>query len=275
MAQTAVVHQHQATVHASINNMQTREAAIANPTSQPTAPRPTSPTIPEATAASGPVEGNLQRGAYDMAVGWGPGHTSDNFDDPFSGVFSSLEIGSSKSWYGNDGRYHISETARGRYVWFWTFATLANFYVDVVVINGASCHARDSAGLVFRGDQIGNEGYLFGVTCGGQFHIGFKGGPNPGNAICSVSDVVTWNCSSLTTLHASEIIASGPGAMNRVAIYARDKNLDFYVNGNWVYRISTDDFANFLEGGFALYLGTFQELNAEASFEDFNLWSMP
>ena len=55
----------------------------------------------------------------------------------------------------------------------------------------------------------------------------------------------------------------------------RVRDLDFYVNGNWVYRISTDDFANFLEGGFALYLGTFQELNAEASFEDFNLWSMP
>jgi hypothetical protein len=210
-----------------------------------------------------------------MAADWGPGHTRDNFDDPISGDFPSQEIGSSKSWYGQDGYYHISDTARGRYVWFWTFPSLANFYVDVVVINGPNCHPRDSAGLVFRGNQMANEGYLFGVTCSGHFHVGFKGGPNPSNAICSASDPSTWNCSSLTALHETEYADSGPGAMNRVGVYARDKTLDFYINGHWVYRISTDDFANFPVGSFALYLGTFQADLAEAAYEDFNIWSVP
>ncbi len=274
MAQTAVVHQHQATINASLNNIQTSEASRPESTPRPTVVRPTSDRVPLEITATGPVEGSLVRASYDMAADWGPGHTTDNFDDQFTGVFSSHEIGSSKSWYGDDGRYHISDTARGRYVWFWTFATLADFYVDVVVINGDHCDERDSGGLVFRGDQMANEGYLFGVTCGGQFHVGFKGGPNPGNAICSVSDPSTWNCSSLTTLHASQYVDAGPGAMNRVAVYARGKTLDFYINGHWVYRISTDNFADFALGGFALYLGTFQEDNAEVSFEDFNLWSM-
>ena len=273
MAQTAVVHQHQATINASLNNIQTSEANRPESTPRPTTVRPTSVRIPIETTETAPIEGSLVRASYDLAADWGPGHTRDDFDDQLSGVFSSHEIGTSRSWYGDDGRYHISETSRGRYVWFWTFATLADFYVDVVVINGPYCDERDSGGLVFRGDQMANEGYLFGVTCGGQFHVGFKGGPNPGTAICSVVDTDTWNCSSLTTLHSSEYIDSGPGAMNRVGVYARDKIIDFYVNGHWVYRISTDNFANFPVGGYALYLGTYQADNAEVSFEDFNLWS--
>jgi hypothetical protein len=275
LAQTAVVHQHQATVHASLNNLQTRQAATTDTTPTPNDPAPTQGGTPIATPSNPSGEGSLERASFDLAADWGPGHMRDDFEDPNSALFSSHEIGTSRSWYGNQGRYHISEEKRGRYVWFWTFATLANFYVDVVVINGPQCDTRDSGGLVFRGDQMANEGYLFGVTCGGQFHIGFKGGPNPGNAICSVSDLITWNCSSLTTLHDSDFIASGPGAMNRVGVYARGETLDFYVNGHWVYRISTADFANFPIGGFALYLGTFQEVNAEVSFDDFSLWSMP
>lgn len=275
LAQTAVVHQQQATVHASLNNLQTQQATTIDSTPTPNDPAPTQGETPIATPPNPSGEGSLERASFDIAADWGPGHMHDDFEDPASALFSSHEIGTSRSWYGNDGRYHISEQKRGRYVWFWTFATLANFYVDVVVINGPQCENRDSGGLVFRGDQMANEGYLFGITCGGQFHIGFKGGPSPGNRICSVSDLITWNCSSLTTLHESEFIVSGPGAMNRVGVYARDKDLDFYVNGYWVYRISTDNFVNFPIGGFALYLGTFQDENAEVGFEDFSLWSMP
>ncbi len=222
------------------------------------------------------VEGSLIRASYDIAADWGPGHMHDDFNDPENGIFSSHEIGTSKSWYGDDGRYHISYEDRGRYVWFWTAVDILNLYIDVVVFNGQNCVARDSAGLVFRGDQTANEGYLFGITCGGQFHIGFKGGPNPGNAICSVVDQNTWNCSSLTTLHDNETIASGPGAINRIGVLTNGKHLTFYINGQYAYYIHTDDFADFnTTGNVGLYLGTFQDLDAEASFEDFNLWSSP
>jgi hypothetical protein len=222
------------------------------------------------------VEGSLIRASYDIAANWGPGHMHDDFDEPETGIFSSHEIGTSKSWYGDDGLYHISYEDRGRYVWFWTAADILNLYVDVVVINGQDCVDRDSAGLVFRGNQSANEGYLFGITCGGQFHIGFKGGPNPSDAICSVVDHKTWNCSSLTTLHDSEYIAPGPGAMNRIGVLTNGKHLTFYINGHYAYYIHTDDFADFnTTGNVALYLGTFQDLNAETGFEDFNLWSSP
>ena len=287
MAQTAVVHQHQATIHASLNNMRTREASRVHPNPSSTRPPATAQNTPEATPSSTPTQSTPEptpsstptqgiptRPSYDPAAEWGPGHTRDDFDDPLAGLFPSLAIGSSRSWYGDDGRFHISETARGRYVWFWTFASLGNFYVDVIAINGPRCNARDSVGLVFRGDQEANEGYLFGVTCSGHFLIGFKGGPNPTNDICSASDVAAWHCSSLATLHQSEYISPGPDAMNRIGILARDDLLDFYINSHWVFRVSTDDFADFASGSFALYLGTSQESNAEAGFEDFNLWSV-
>jgi hypothetical protein len=277
IAQTSVLFHHQATINASIYNQQTQTASVPTETQRANTPQPTEARTPTVTptAGNGPIEGSLERASFDLAADWGPGHTRDDFDDPFSGDFPTYEIGSSKSWYGHDGYYHISDTDSGRYVWFWTFPSLANFYVDVVVINGPNCNARDSAGLVFRGNQLTNEGYLFGVTCSGHFHVGFKGGPNPGNTICSATDYDAWNCSALSTLHASEYTASGPGAMNRVGVYARNKVLDFYINGNWVYRISTDNFANFPVGGFALYLGTFQPDLAEAAYEDFNIWSVP
>jgi hypothetical protein len=222
------------------------------------------------------VEGSLVRASYDIASDWGPGHMHDDFDDPEIGIFSSHEIGTSKSWYGDDGRYHISYEDRGRYVWFWTAVDILDLYVDVVVYNGPDCVDRDSAGLVIRGNQATDEGYIFGITCGGQFHIGFKGGPNPSNAICSIVDQSTWNCSSLTTLHESEYISPGPGAINRIGVLTNSKHLTFYINGHYAYYIHTDDFADFnTTGNVALYLGTFQDMNAEASFEDFNLWSSP
>jgi hypothetical protein len=264
--------------------------AIALQTTYPIltpSPRPsttqTPPVLPTMGSTPSPtyspfevVEGSLIRASYDIATNWGPGHMHDDFDNPEDGVFSSHEIGSSASWYGDDGRYHIRYEDRGRYVWFWTAVDILDLYVDVVVINGQNCVERDSAGFVIRGNQVTDEGYLFGITCGGQFHIGFKGGPNPGNAICSVVDQTSWNCSALTTLHDSQYIASGPGAMNRIGVLTNGKNLTFYINGHYAYYIHTDDFADFnISGNVALYLGTFQDLNAEARYEDFNLWSSP
>lgn len=215
------------------------------------------------------VEGSLVRAPFDPAYGWGPSHDAENFDGE-KGIFPETSAGAAVSWY-EGGRYHITFTSRNRWTWYWSFIEAIDFYVDVVVINGDQCVAADTAGMVFRGNSTDDDGLMFGISCGGQYFIGITDFPGVDGAICTFWDSGI-DCNR-RDLSSSDLIQSGPGAINRIGVQAKGQDLDFYINGRLVdSRSLAMSWPLFNHGTFALYLGSAQKPNARASFDDFSVW---
>jgi hypothetical protein len=245
-------------------------------TTQPAAPPPQASTVtPTPTVEAGTsVEGSLVRASYDPAADWGAGHDVENFDGT-KGLFPASSAGAATSWY-EDGRYHIRFGSRGRWTWYWTFLDPANFYADIVVINGDKCVSNDSAGMIFRGDSGFDYGYMFGITCGGEYFVGITAVPGADGLVWSIENGII--LIGERNYIQSDLIDTGPGAMNRIGVMAKGGDFDLYINGQWAGEFSYWGFppvAQWAQGNVALYLGTAQKPDARVSFEDFSLWNLP
>jgi hypothetical protein len=223
-------------------------------------------------------EGSIVRAPYDPATDFGAPDVLDGFSGE-NPLFPEWEDAVARAWYGDDGRYHISFITRGRWTWYWSNVESREYYADVLVFNGEQCVEQDSAGLLFNGDYESNEGWLFGVTCGGAYFIGITGSDESAGAICAVVDSPPWsNCSAvapLLLLRQSPTIVAGPGAANRLGIMASAGEFTFFINGRQV-DVVADHWPGWPAGHFfALYLGTGQRDNARVSFDDFSVWNAP
>jgi hypothetical protein len=215
------------------------------------------------------VEGSLERASWDPAYGWGSGHDSDNFDGA-TGKFPSSTAGAAHAWYG-DGRYNITFTSRSRWTWYWSFIDAGDFYADFVVFNGDKCVPGDTAGFVFRGHKDADYGLMFGISCGGEYFIGFTAIPGTDGVVLNFTEAGIEPGDRI--LYPSDLIQTGPDAINRIGVRAKGTDIDFYINGKWVASRSVAMYAPMFEHGhFALYLGTAQKPDASVSFDDFNIW---
>lgn len=256
----------------------TPEVAETQPPAETEAPEPSeeeaASTEEPAEEGEEAVEGSLVRAPHDPAYDWGAGHDSENFDGS-SGKFPKSSAGAASAFY-EDGRYHITFTTRGRWTWYWSALETGDFYADIVVINGDQCVDRDSAGMVFRGDPELDYGYMFGITCGGEYFIGITAVPGAEGIVWSIED--DHLLSDQRKYISSDLIDTGPGAANRIGVWADSGEFDLYINGKWVDSFNWSGFpigAAFPRGNIALYLGTAQRTNARVSFDDFSIWYNP
>jgi hypothetical protein len=244
-------------------------------TETPQPPTEEAPATEEPTA-EGPqaVEGSLQRASYDPAFDWGSGHDTESFDGS-SGKFPKSSAGAASAFYKN-GRYHITFTSSGRWTWYWSALETGNFYADVVIINGDKCVDRDSAGMVFRGDPEWDYGYMFGTTCGGEYFVGITVVPGTDGFVWSIQDGnILFDERQYIS---SDLIDPGPGAANRIGIWADGGEFNLYINGKWAHTFnywSLPPGVQWSRGNIALYLGTGQKTHAKASFDDFSIWYNP
>jgi hypothetical protein len=245
------------------------------PTTEPPPPAATPTDTVEPPPEEGePVEGSLVRAPYDPAYDWGSGHDSEDFDGT-KGIFPSSSAGAATAYY-DDGRYNITFTSRGRWTWYWTFLDPRNFYADVVIFNGDKCDSRDAGGMVFRGDSVWDYGYMFGITCGGEYVIAITAIPGTEGIVWSI-DGNQVLIGELVYLD-SDLIDTGPGAVNRVGVMAKNGDFDLYINGKWVDEFGYWGFppsAKWDQGNMALFLGTGNTKDAAVSFDDFNVWNLP
>ena len=235
-------------------------------------PAEATPTSTEETPeeSSEPVEGSVERASYDPAYGWGSGHDSDNFDGT-QGKFPPSSAGAATAWYG-DGRYNITFTSRNRWTWYWSFIDAADFYADFLIYNSDKCVPGDTAGFVFRGDKDQDYGLMFGISCGGDYFIGFTAVPGADGFVINFTEAGISGGERIL-IH-SDLIDTGPGAVNRLGVMARGDDINFYINGKWAASRSVAMYTPliFVHGHFALYLGTAQKPDASVSFDDFNIW---
>lgn len=236
----------------------------------PAAPSPT-PTVEVPV-----TDGVFERASHDPAANLGPPDQHDAFDGS-NPLFFERMLANSAAWYGMDGRYHLTFKFRGRWAWYWSDVYGHDFYADVIVINADHCVAGDSGGLIFRGHLAFDAGYMFGVTCGGEYFIGVTALPGSDGLVCWIGSGNSFDCDpgiAANSVVESEYIHPGPGAANRLGVMAEGTTYSFFINGHQVESF-TQVSLPFAEGNFTLYIGAGQEDVAEVMFDDFSLWELP
>ena len=248
----------------------TRHAPTGTPSPAPTMTPSASPT--PTVLSPMPTTDLVARSPEDPALTFGPPHDRDVFDGE-GGMFLPSDNGVSRATV-RDGRYVVEFDSRGRWTWYWSFLDAGDFYVDLVVIQGAACVEEDAAGLLFRGNASRDEAYVFGVNCAGEYFIELTSSPGAEGSICTTDYGGSVNC-RYQHWEPDEGIQAGAGAMNRLGVYAVGGHLDFYVNGIWLESREVGDFSDewqYWRGNIAVFLRSAQINQAQAAFDDFNIW---
>lgn len=143
--------------------------------------------------------------------------------------------------------------------WIFTWPALKNFYLETTA-TPLTCAGLDRYGLMARGTKINATdyiGYLFGVSCDGQYWLG------------------SWNNEKYTTLvewTSSEHILSDPGNTNRIGFMAQGEHISLYANGNLLTELD-DNTHN--EGKFGFFIGSTETPNSTVKVEEVAYWELP
>lgn len=132
--------------------------------------------------------------------------------------------------------------------WRLSWPYLTDFYLEASM-QTPECEGSDHYGLMFRvpAKADANKGYLFGVTCDGRYSLRRWDGQ-------TMYFPINWT--------ASNAIAEGANAVNKLGVMARDSELSLYINGQKVDEITDNAY---LEGSFGIFVG-------KDTTEDFTVW---
>jgi hypothetical protein len=122
--------------------------------------------------------------------------------------------------------------------WRLSYPSIQNFYLEAT-LKSDNCTASDHFGLIIRvpDKKTANQGYLFGITCDGQYSLRKWDGSK-------MTNLIKWTASSA--------INSGPGKTNHLGIMAVGDHFGVYVNGTLLAE-SRD--SSYSEGAFGIFIG--------------------
>lgn len=120
-------------------------------------------------------------------------------------------------------------------VWSLSWPVLSDFYLEYTIVTERACNAKDRYGMVLRAPDT-NSGYLFGITCDGEFRLRHWNGEE-------FTDLVNFT--------PSEYINRGPNQVNFIGVKAERETLKLYINGHLVREVDDD---TFLEGKFGAFI---------------------
>jgi hypothetical protein len=144
-----------------------------------------------------------------------------------------------------------------------SYGSVKNFYLEITGKFDA-CSGLDSMGLMFRVPILedADRGYLFGITCDGQYFLYMwdaKEGPNGTMAYLIVPK-------------ASTAINAGAGQNNRIGIKAVNESLQLYINGELIHSFVH---SSFLQGFFGVFIKKSETDNLTARITEMSLWTLP
>jgi hypothetical protein len=141
--------------------------------------------------------------------------------------------------------------------WRLSWPDVEDFYLESLFEVG-ECSGRDRYGLFLRGTNITENpnGYLFGVTCDGQYSLrSFDG---------EFTILIDWT--------SSDHIFSGSNQTNQLGFWAKGDQLRLYVNGERLGEIQDDTFD---AGPFGLFVGSAETEDLSVVALDIAYWLLP
>ena len=130
-----------------------------------------------------------------------------------------------------------------------------DYYLEGVFTTGSSCAGLDRYGILIRAPNP-NAGYVFNISCNGQFRI------------------YEWNGSKYNELKAwtsSTAIKTGPEETNRVGVWAEGDTLKLYVNDIVIAELNVDIYD---AGQFGLLVGSTNTTNFDVFVDEISYWRL-
>jgi hypothetical protein len=193
------------------------------------------------------------------APGW-----SEKFADPSAVAFIQDEDVYSKGEV-VDGKLVFS--AKQANIPAWRMAgtggdALGRSYAEARITN-AICHSNDdSSGLFFRVPDIKNpnQGYLFGVTCGGQYYLKmWNGKAQPGGEMFTIIAPTD-----------NEAIRRGEDKLNRLGVLSDGKGRSIlYINGQAIDEFTSPVFA---DGYYGIFVTASSDAGFSVSIDAASVW---
>lgn len=142
--------------------------------------------------------------------------------------------------------------------WRLSWPFLDNFYLEAEMQSPA-CESMDHFGLMFRvpANANANKGYLFGITCDGQYSLRRWDGQ-------TMHRPVPWT--------EEEAINIGEGAHNKLGVWADGSTLALFINGQKVDEIQDDAY---MEGSFGIFVGGNPTEDLTVWTDRIRYWSLP
>lgn len=133
-----------------------------------------------------------------------------------------------------------------------------DFYLEMTATTN-NCSGLDRYGLVSRSVRTdeGYAGYLFGISCDGQYSLRIWDGE-------AFTRLIDWT--------ASEHIQAGSDQSNRIGMMMEGENISLYANGNLLAE-STDE--TFEEGRIGVFIGSVNSEDFTVLVEEVAYWELP
>lgn len=133
-----------------------------------------------------------------------------------------------------------------------------NFYLEMTATTN-DCSGLDRYGLVARSVRTGEgyAGYLFGISCDGQFSLRIWDGE-------AFTRLIDWT--------ASEHIQAGSDQSNRIGIMMEGENISLYANGNLLAE-TTDE--TYEEGRIGVFVGSVNTEDFTVLVQEVAYWELP
>ena len=140
-----------------------------------------------------------------------------------------------------------------------TWPRIQDYYLETVARVPASCDERDRYGVYFRGIDT-QRGYLFGITCKGEFWLSF------------------WNSKTsqretLIDYTESDRINTGGGQVNKLAIQTTGDRITLYVNDALVGEVFDSTYT--LKGLIGLFIGSEVTEDFTVNYDYLAYWTNP
>ena len=218
---------------------------------EPTAtlvPEPTATSVPEPTATAAPADAL----SGDPAEILGEPDGVDTFDNADNWTLFDNECFKSDI---TEGKYIMTANGLpGIVCWEVSWPLIKDFYNEITIDMPEQCQPDDRFGLLFRApDNL--RGYLYGLTCDGRYTL------------------TMWDGETTTVLlepTASEVITTGPEAVNRIGVVAYGGSYFLYANG--VFLAEAQDITFIEEGKLGLYVRASTEQPFAVSYDNLGVW---
>jgi hypothetical protein len=142
--------------------------------------------------------------------------------------------------------------------WMLTWPVINDFYLEAGFKVGA-CSGLDAYGLVFRASRVeaGHQGYLFGISCDGQYSLRAWDGQ-------AFTKIIDWT--------ASNLISSGADQTHRIGVWAEGDRMKLFVDGNLLTEVVDTQLTR---GMFGVFVGAAQTEDLTVFGDEIRYWDLP
>ncbi len=207
---------------------------------------PTTTPLPTATLPAGDPKLNLGAPIYSETFDEDNGSWPTGED---ASKFTSAEI--------SGGAFKVT-SLQPKDGWRLTWEQPENFYLEAS-LKTTTCSGGDRYGLIFRVPNLetADAGYLFGLTCDGQYSLRRWDGKK-------MTHLITWK--------EDKAINKGSHQTNRLGVMAKKNTIAVYVNGVllgevWDHTIT--------EGAFGVFVGYKDTKDMTIIMDEISYWELP